>query len=330
MIDATIKAFRAHRLVGLEALAVDDAPRPEPGLGEVAVAIEAAGIQLADLAAISGSRRPVPQLPFTPGLEGAGIVTAVGADVTSLAAGDRVCAFFPRGSLAECAVTAAELAVPLPKQLSAQTAAALPFAYAGALMSLRGKARLARGETLLVLGAGGLAGLAAVEIGKALGARVIAAASGEERAAGAIASGADHTVDTTAAPLSESVNALTGGKGADVIFDPVGGDAFQAALGAGRIGARLIVAGFAGGKPGELKTGLLYARDMQLIAGNTLLSLTENPLRAQAALATVVEWAADGKIEPRIAAKFALKDARHAFDYVRSHRGSGAVVVTMG
>ena len=330
MTGATIKAFRAHRLVGLDAAAVEDVPQPVPGAGEIAVAVEAASVQLADLAALSGARRPTPEVPFTPGLEGAGRVVAIGPDVTSHAVGDRVCAYFPTGCLAECALTLASLAVPLPKRVAAQSAAALPFAYAGALMGLRDKARLGEGETLLVMGAGGLAGLAAVEVGKILGARVIAAASGEDRAAGAVASGADHTVDPAAAQLGEAVNAITGGKGADVIFDPVGGDAFQAALAAGATGARFVIAGFASGKPGEVKTGLFYARDRQLVASNTLLAIAAYPLRALAALATVVEWAAEGKIEPRIAAKFALKDARHAFDYVRTRRGSGAVVVTMG
>lgn len=325
----TIKAFRAHRLVGVEALAVEDIAAPAPGPGEVLVSIEAAGVNLADVAAIMGARRPHPPVPFIPGLEGAGTVLQAGGGVKSLGVGDRVCAFFPSGSLAQRAVAPANLVLPLPQRVDWQTAAGLPVAFGGALMALRDKAHLGEGETLLVLGAGGHQGAAAVTVGKQLGARVIAAAGGEDRNAGPSQAGADELVDPRTGPLSESVRQLTAGRGADVVFDPVGGEAFAAAQGTLAIGGRYVVAGFAGGLPGEINPAALFGRDAQLIAANLVLALQHDPPRALAALAGVVAWAAEGRIQPRIAAKFALKDARHAIEYVRARRATGAVIVTM-
>ncbi len=325
----TIKALRAHRLVGPEALALDDIPPPGPGPDELLVAVEAAGVNLPDVAAVIGARRPPPALPFTPGLEGAGVVLAAGANVRELKPGDRVCGFFPSGSLAQQALAPANLAVPIPKRIAPDVAACLPVAHAGALMALRDRAHLAEGETLLVLGAGGHAGLAAVAIGKILGARVIAAASGEERGASAGQRGADAVIDTAAKPLGEAVRAITGGAGANVVFDPVGGDAFVPALGATAPGGRYVVAGFAGGQPGEINPAVLFARDVQLMTSNTLRALALGPMRALSALATVVTWAAEEKLSPKIAAKFPLKDARHAIEYVRAHRATGAAIVTM-
>ena len=330
MAGGTIKAFRTHRLVGPEALAVEEMPAPVPGPEELLVAVEAAGINLADVAAIMGGRRPPPEVPFVPGLEGAGVVLVVGEAVRGLAVGDRVCAWFPTGSIAQQALVPANLAVPLPKRIASQIAASLPMAYAGALMALRDRAHLAEGETLLVVGAGGHVGLAAVAIGKQLGARVIAAASGEERGSGASQYGADEIVDTAAKPLGEAVKTLTDGKGANVVFDPVGGDAFAAATAALANGGRYIVAGFAGGQPHDINPGALYVRDAQLLTANTQFAVQNNPMRALAALANVVAWVSEDKITPRIAATFPLKEARHAIEYVRAHRASGAVIVTMG
>lgn len=328
--NGTIKALRTHRLVGSEALAVEDIDTPVPGPGEVLVGLEASAVNLMDAVAIMGGRKPPPPVPFVPGLEGAGMVLAVGPDVKGLSAGDRICAWFPKGSLAQQAIAPANLAVPLPKRISSQAAAPLPMAYAGALMALRDRAHLSEGETLLVLGVGGHAGLAAVTIGKLLGARVIAAASGEDRAMGASQYGADDVVDTSAKPLSESVKTLTDGKGANVVFDPVGGDAFTAAIATLAQGGRYLIAGFAGGQPREINPGLLFGRDAQLIAANTLTTISTNPIRALAALAQVVTWASEDKIAPKTAAQFALKDARHAIEYVRAHRANGAVIVTFG
>jgi NADPH2:quinone reductase len=321
-----MKAYRAHRLAGLEMLALEDAPAPEPASGQVAIAVKAVGIHLADLAALVGERTPRPGVPFTPGLEVAGTVTS---GAKGLKKGQQVVAFVPWGGLAEIVVTSAELCVPLPDGLSHADAAGLPLAYAGAILALREKASLAKGETVLVMGAGGYPGLAALEAAKQLEARVIAAAAGEARLAPAGELGADHVIDTSAEVLADRVKELTGGKGADVIFDPVGADAFEAAVGAAAFGARLISAGFAAGRVPRVNLAAFFARDLNLMTANVPLMVQAHPARARAALASAVLWAAEKRIHPRIAAQFAFADARHAFEYVKQRRGNGAVVVTL-
>jgi NADPH:quinone reductase len=324
-----MKALRAHRLLGPEVLAAEDVAAPEPGPGEVLIAVTAVGLHLADFAALSGERSPRPSLPFTPGLEVAGTVLALGDGAKGLKKGRRVVAFVPWGGLAEQAVAPAGLCVAIPDGLTDAQAASLPFAYAGAILALREKAALGEGETVLVLGAGGFTGLAAIETAKQLGAQVIAVAGGEARVAPAREHGADHILDGANVVIGDAVRELTGGKGADVIFDPVGGDAFEAAMGAAAIGARILSAGFAGGRVPQANLAVLFARDMVLMAANIPLTVKNHPALARAALETAVDWAAAGTIHPRIAAQFPLAQARHAFEYVKARRGNGAVVVTI-
>ncbi len=322
-----MKVFRSARLGGVGGLALEDAPVPSPGPDEVVIALQAAGVHLADIAAASGERRPLPPTPFVPGLEGAGTIAAVGARVKGLKEGDSVAAFFPWGAFAERAVAKAGHAVLLPSGLAAQEAAMLPMAYAGARLALKERARLGKGETVLVLGAGALAGLAAVEVAKAMGARVFAAASGTRgEPASAIA---DEVIDTGAAPLEQRVMELTGGAGTDVIFDPVGGEAFEAAVGACAMGGRIVCSGFASGRMPRVDLPLLFARDAQLLTANIPQMVQGDPARARAALKEVLEWAAQKNIRPRIAAKFHLREAAAALDYVRARRGQGGVIVTM-
>lgn len=325
-----MKALIAQRLSGLEALAADEVSAPAPGPGEVLIGVGAAGLHLADLAALSGERHPRPNLPFTPGLEVAGLIAAVGADVTGLKPGDRVVAFVDWGGLAEGAVARASLCAPIPDGMAFSAAAGLPVAYAGALLVLRERARLVAGETVLVLGAGGHAGLAAVEIAKKLGAHVIAVASGESRGSEAGERGADEVVDSSSRPLSESVAALTNNAGANVIFDPVGGDAFEMAMLTLADGGRVISSGFAGGRVPRINMSALYARDAELISANTPLAVQANPLLAQKALCDVVAWAGEGAIAPRIAAQFPFPEFKPAFNYVKGRRNTGSVIVTIG
>lgn len=324
-----MRAFRAERLGGLDALSLVEIPAPEPGPGQVRIAVSAAGLHLADAAALAGSRQPRVALPFVPGFEVSGSVSALGPEVVGLAPGQPVIAFLASGGLAEEAVAEASLCVPLPEGLAFGRAAGLPLAYGGALMALRDKAGLAAGETLLVLGAGGTAGLAAIEIGKHLGATVIAAAGQAARLEAAAEQGADHTIDSAATPVGEAILALTGGRGADVVFDPVGGDGSLAALAALAPGARMLCTGFAAGKSPSFNAQAFYARDASLIAANMPLAVSRDPERARRALQDVAGWAATGEIRPRVAAQFAFDEVRHAFEYVMARRGSGAVIVTM-
>ncbi len=324
-----MKAFLTRSLSSLETLALNDVDAPQPGPGEIAIAVEVASLQLGDLALILGQRMPAPALPFTPGMEAAGTVIAVGKDAKGIKKGERVVAFLSSGGMAQQVTTRAALAVALPKALSADVAAGLPHVYAATLVALRDRAGLKAGETLLVLGGGGTAGLAAIGLGKQLGARVIAAANGQERLDAAREQGADAVIDSGNVPLAEEAVKLAGDAKVQVIFDPVSGDAAIAAFGAGATGMRYVMAGFAGGQVPRLDPTQLFARDVTLIAANSHRLIDRDPIAAKKALADVVGWVAEGKIRPRIAAKFPLKDIKHAFDYVRARRGMGAVLVTM-
>jgi NADPH:quinone reductase len=324
-----MKAYRAHRLAGMEMLALEEVSAPQPPAGAVAIAVKAVGVHLADLAALAGERHPRPELPFTPGLEVSGTIAALGAGVKGFKKGQRVVAFVPWGGMAEQALTPAELCVALPDSVDDKTAACLPMGYAGAILALRERAALQPGETVLVTGAGGPAGMAAVEAAKLLGAKVIAAAGGEARTALAAGYGADHLIDTATDPLDTRVVEYTGGKGADVVFDPVGGDAFGAALASVAQGGRILTAGFAGGRMPTVNVGVAFARNLSIIGANVPLIVQSHPALARAALSDAVKGAADGKLHPRIAAQFAFADARQAFDYVKQRRGIGAVVVTL-
>lgn len=325
-----MKALIAQRLSGLEALLTDEIAAPAPDPGEVLIGVGATGLHLADLAALSGERHPRPALPFTPGLEAAGLVAAVGAGVSGFRPGDRVTAFLDWGGLAEGAVAKAALCAAIPDNIAFPLAAGLPIAYAGALLALRERARLVAGETVLVLGAGGHAGLAAVEIAKKLGARVIAVASGESRGSEAGERGADEVVDSSARPLSESLAALTNNMGVNVIYDPVGGDAFEMALLTLANGGRVVSAGFAGGRIPRINMSALYARDAELISANTPLTAQAHPARAQKALSDIIAWVGEGAIMPRIAAQFPLADFKPAFAYVKGRRNTGSVIVNIG
>lgn len=325
-----MKGLRAHRLNGPSALNLETFDSPEPGPAQVLITVAAAGLHLADLAASAGERLPLPPTPFIPGLEVSGTVAALGEGVSGLKKGDKVAAFTDWGGLAEQVVAETQLCLKLPKGLQPDVAAALPMAYAGALLALRHKAGLNGGEMLLVLGAGGLAGLAAIAVGKMLGATVMAVAAGDARGSAAADQGADHVIDATATALTDAVEAFTGGAGSAVVFDPVGGEASDLALATCGLGARYLVAGFAGGRVGSLNARTAFARDVKILAANTPLTVAAAKPAARSALQEVLIWAASGKIAPRIGARFKLDDAKSAIDYVQNRRATGAVLVTMG
>lgn len=322
-----MRAYRARRLGGPQSLSVEEVEPPRPGPGEVLIAVEAAGLHLADLAALAGERVPSPSLPFTPGLDVAGTVAELGEGVESLKPGDRVAAFVHWGGLAERVVARAALCIPIPADLAAAQAAALPFAFGGALLALQGRAGLGKGETLLVLGAGGNAGLAAVRIGALLGANVIGAATGELRKTQSLEHGAVHIVDPGVVALGEAVRKLTDGRGADVVFDPVGGEGSGAALNALAEGGRFISAGFASGRPPAFDLVRLFQRAGRLFTANTVVEVERDPQAAGAALRRLVDWVAEKRFEPRVAAQFSFAEMGPAFDYVASRKGTGAVIV---
>jgi NADPH2:quinone reductase len=329
-----MKAYRAHRLGGPQALKLEDADEPAPGPLDVVIAVEAIGLQLADLATLSGDRPPRPKPPFTPGLEVAGRIVALGEQLGEEAQGpelgSRVVGYVPWGGLAERVATRWDACAAIPDALTAAQAAALPFAYGGALLALGTKAALKKGQTVLVLGAGGPLGLAAVAVGKALGATVIAAANGAARLSHALEMGADQILDAGLVSVATAVAEQTAGRGADVVFDPVGGDVSALALQALAPGGRYVLAGFASGRPSPLDAGQIFARGATVLAANTVLTVERDPAAAGKALARVVAWVEKGVFAPRIAAQFAFADAHHAFDYLAGRRGTGATIVTIG
>ena len=325
-----MKAYRAHRLGGPQALKLEEAAEPAPGPHDVVIAVEAAGLQLADLAALSGERAPRPKPPFTPGLEVAGRIAARGEQAQGPAVGSRVAAFVPWGGLAERVATRWDACAAIPEALTPQQAAALPFAYGGALMALGNKAGLKERQSVLVLGAGGPVGLAAVAIAKALGATVIAAANGAARLEHAKDMGADHLLDGGLVSLASGVEERTDGRGVDVVFDPVGGDVSSLAIQALAPGGRVVLAGFASGRAPALDTAHLFARGGTLLTANMVLAAERDPAAAGETLARVIAFVEAGTFAPRIAAQFDFADAHHAFDYLAGRRGSGAVIVKVG
>jgi NADPH2:quinone reductase len=328
-----MKAYRAHRLGGPQALKLEDTDEPAPGPLDVVIAVEAISLQLADLATLAGERPPRPKPPFTPGLEVAGRIIALGEHMGEQAQGpelgSRVAGYVPWGGLAERVATRWDACVAIPDALTAAQAAALPFAYGGALVALDTKAGLKEGQTVLVLGAGGPLGLAAVAVAKALGATVIAAANGAARLTHAKEMGADHVLDAGLVSVATAVEEQTAGRGADVVFDPVGGDVSVQALQALATEGRYVLAGFAGGRPTPLDAGQLFARGGTVLSANTVLAMQRDPAAAGEALARVVAWVEQGVFAPRIAAQFAFADVQHAFDYLAGRRGSGATIVTI-
>ena len=241
---AEMKTFQVAALG--QAPAFRDVPDPVPGPGELVVEVAACGLNFADLLMIEGKYQDTPQPPFTLGMEIAGRVRAVGPGVLGFQPGDRIAAFCGQGGLADLAVVAAHRCLHLPAQIDMVVGAAFPIAYGTSHLALDHKARLQPGETLFVTGAAGGVGLTAVEIGKRMGARVIASARGAEKLAVAKAAGADHLIDSDAPDLRQTLKDLGG---VDVVYDSVGGPAFHDALRATRPEGRLLAIGFAGEEP---------------------------------------------------------------------------------
>ena len=248
-----------------EGLVVEDVPDVDPGPGQVVVAVRAAGVNFVDALFVSGEYQIKPPVPFTPGSEIAGEVIAVAPDVDLLAPGDAVFATTWLGGYSEHVALDAGRAVLLPPSIDFGRAATFSQSYCTAVFALRERAHLTEGDRLLVLGAGGGVGLAAIDVGKALGAEVIAAASSEAKLAAATAAGADSTIDYTDEPLKERARELTDGKGVDVVFDPVGGDLAVPALRAlGNFG-RYVVIGFASGAIPKLPLNQVLLRNRSVL-----------------------------------------------------------------
>ncbi len=300
-------------------------PRPVPGPGQVRLAIRACGLNYADLLMQNGTYQDIPAAPFTLGMEFSGIVEALGDSVTSVAIGDRVAAFSGHGGLAEQGVFDAARLLPLPDGMSFEHAAAFQIAYATSHVALAHRARLLPGETLLVTGAAGGVGLSAVEIGKLMGARVIAHARGANKLAVAKAAGADHLIDD-ADDLRARVRELGG---ADVVYDAVGGDVFMAAFRACRPEGRLLSIGFASANVPQIPANHLMVKNLSVIGFYIGGYMKFRPEVIADSLETLIGWYQAGRLHPHISHTLPLARVAEGMELLRTRKSTGKVVITM-
>ena len=318
-----MKAFQVTAK-GAEPMVAEVEP-PRPGPDEVRIAIEACGLNFADLLMIEGSYQDTPPLPFTLGMEVAGTVEELGNDVTELQKGDRVAVFAGSGGLAEQGCFPAGRCIRLPDTMPFTDAAAFQVAYGTSHLALSHRARLQADETLLVLGAAGGVGLTAVEIGKAMGAKVIAVARGQDKLAVAAKAGADHLIDSDSDDIREAVKALGG---ADVVYDPVGGEQFKAAMRACNPEARIVVIGFASGEVPQIPANILMVKNLTVIGlyWGGYMRFARKALTGS--LATLFEWYGEGRLKPHVSHILPLDRAGEGLDLLRRRKSTGKVVIT--
>jgi NADPH2:quinone reductase len=312
-----------------EKLVVEQIDDPQPGAGQVLVQIKAAALNFPDVLVVRGQYQTRTPPPFIPGGEAAGIVAAVGEGVKGFRPGDRVIATTMQGAFAEQCAVAQEQCMPLPRPMSFEEGAAFTVTYATSYHALRQSTRLSAGETLLVLGAAGGVGSSAVEIGKALGARVIAGVSNAEKAAFAKAAGADETVNYSDTELRVAIRELTDGKGVDVVYDPVGGDLAEQAFRSLGWHGRYLVIGFASGAIPQFAANIALLKEASIIGVWWGTWAMRNPDPARRNMVELSAMVADGKLRPRVTETFPLDRFAHAFAAITERRAQGKIVLTM-
>jgi NADPH2:quinone reductase len=310
-----------------DSLVVEELPDLVAGPGEVVIDVKAAGVNFPDVLIIQGKYQVKPALPFTPGNELAGVVSAVGDGVAGVRVGDRVIAFTAQGAFAQQVAAPAQAVMPMPPGMDFDTAAAITLTYGTSHHAVVDRAALKAGETMLVLGAAGGVGLAAIEIGKALGARVIAAASSEEKLAVCRAHGADATINYRTEDLREAIKAATGGKGPDVVYDPVGGAYTEPAFRAIGWRGRYLVVGFANGEIPKLPLNLMLLKGASLVGVFWGEFVKREPKANLAAMRELLGWLAEGKIKPHISGRYALADTAAALNDMAARKVTGKIVI---
>lgn len=322
-----MRAVVVDRLVEPRELRVGEVPEPELYPGAIAVDVKAAGCNFFDILMAQGRYQVKPPLPFVPGAELAGVVSAVGAEVEGFRVGDRVLASPSLGAFAERAVVPARSAWRMPDGMTFEEGAAFPIVYPTSYAALVLRARLVPGETLLVHAAAGGVGLAAVQIGKALGARVIGTAGGPEKLAIARHAGADVCIDYRDPDWVEQVKAATDGHGADVIYDSVGGDVLDQSLKCIAWSGRLLVIGFAGGRIPEIKANRILLKNIAVIGLHWGAYAIHEPARVAEVFAALFRMYDDGAIRPVICERYPLERVADALQALGSRRTYGKVVV---
>lgn len=309
-------------------LVLRDMPEPpNPGVGEIKVALAARGVQFVDVLMIAGKYQTKPDLPFIPGSEGAGEVVAVGDGITEFSVGDAVMTRHSPGAFAEMATIPAKMALPVPGTMSLEQAAGFRSAYTTAYHALVQRGRLREGEVLLVHGASGGIGLAAVQVGKVLGATIIATGGDDEKLAVVKENGADHVINIRDG-FRDRVKELTDGRGADVIYDPIGAEVFDESMRCLNWGARILILGFVGGKPALAKTNHLLIKGASAV-GVRVGGFNEfEPDTAAANLKVLVEWAEAGKITPHVSHTFPLEQYADAMQAIIDRKVVGKCILT--
>ncbi len=305
---------------------MQDIPPPEPGPDDVRISVSACGLNFADLLMQRGKYQERPDLPCTLGMEVAGVITALGTNVTGFRKGQRIAAFPGLGGLAQQAVCAANRCVALPEDMSFVDAAGFQIAYGTSHLALEHRAKLQPGETLLVLGAAGGVGLTAVEIGKAMGARVIAVARGAEKLEIARAKGADICLDSDTADLRADLRALGG---IDVVYDAIGEPLATPALRALKPEGRFLAIGFAGGKVPQIPANILLVKNLTVIGLYWGGYLTFDPARLTDSLSTLLAWYSQGRIAPHISHVLPLDRVDEGFALLRDRKSTGKIVIDL-
>lgn len=310
-----------------EQLVLEEVAPLIPNKGQAVLAVKACGVNFPDTLIIQGKYQFKPEMPFSPGGEVAGIVKAVGEGVENVSVGSRVIASTGWGGFAEEVATDASQLIPIPGGMNFTTASAFVMTYGTSYHALKDRAHLQAGETLLVLGAAGGVGLAAVEIAKVMGARVIAAASSEEKLAVCREHGADETINYSSENLKERLKALTQGNGVDVVYDPVGGEYSEIALRNTAWEGRYLVVGFAAGDIPRIPLNLTLLKGCSIVGVFWGSFAAREPRRNQQNLQELLTWFQTGKISPLVSATYQLKDAAHALNAMMQRKVKGKVVL---
>ncbi|MEQ9639125.1 MAG: NADPH:quinone oxidoreductase family protein [Alphaproteobacteria bacterium] len=310
----------------IDSLELGDMPAPSPAADEILIDVAASSANFADTIMVAGNYQTKPDFPFAPGLEAAGRVAAVGADVTGFKPGDKVMATVAHGGFAEQAIARSINTMAMFEGMDFTAAAAFPVAYLSAHLAIRWQGRLEAGETMLVLGAAGGSGMAAVEIGKAMGASVIAAASNDERLAAVREHGADETVNYASEELKDRVMAITDGKGADVCFDPVGGKLFDSALSSLGWGGRFVHFGFVGGAP-RIPANRLLVKHRAALGSSLRYFQRFRPDLLKRSQDELADFWAKGFLKPLISHRLPLDQGVEALRLLSERKAFGKVVV---
>jgi NADPH2:quinone reductase len=322
-----MRAVRVHELTGPTALRVDEVPTPAVSAGQVLIDVRASGVNFPDILLTRGQYQFKPAPPFSPGGEVAGVVRAVGDGVKSVTVGDRVAATMLYGGFAEQVVVPELTVVKLPDNVSFEVGAATLLTYATTIHALVDRAALQKGETLLVLGAAGGVGIAAVELGALLGARVIAAASSAEKLAFCREHGATDTIDYSREDLKDRIKALTGGNGVDVVYDPVGGSLAEPAVRGTGWQGRYLVIGFASGEIPKLPLNLVLLKGCQIVGVFWGSFAMREPARNRAHAEQIFTWVAEGKLKPAIDAALPFSEAGEALARLERRQVKGKLVL---